>query len=451
MSEQQININQADEQHLAHLPGISEKLAGRIIAYREEKGDFEDVAGLAAVPGISKRMVRNMGDRVTVTNVTNATSPEDTAPEEDGQLATAVTPSSEIPPVTIPDASQGEDTPDNGAEPAVIESEAPEPEIAASEPDSETNNELPDQTDGENGQVEVIPVAAAAPETADLPTDEPATEPESIKTADLPPDEPATEPEPVPMIPQPTATQPPNEVAQPQPEPATAVPEAAPPAQRQRSSMIGSITAAVFGAILGTALTLSILFGFNETLQYASSSQADELQRQMETELETIQAEQSQLQSNLEALTAELNDLTTSQTSLSETAVETQMEVESLQSQANELQTRAEELNEQIETIAESSENFEAFLTGLRDLVFNVAGTPEPTPTSTPESLEPEPTRVIIIPTDIPTATPEQAATRHTKANRHPNWAAHANDIVPTIILSLAYFKNLQIFEECHL
>ncbi|NJN55551.1 MAG: helix-hairpin-helix domain-containing protein, partial [Anaerolineae bacterium] len=50
-----ININEADEQTLATLPGISMKLAQRIVAYREEQGAFGEVQELTAVSGISSR------------------------------------------------------------------------------------------------------------------------------------------------------------------------------------------------------------------------------------------------------------------------------------------------------------------------------------------------------------------------------------------------------------
>lgn len=67
MSDKRININEADENSLVQLPGIAQALATRIVEYRENIHPFEDIEDLAAVPGISKRMVRNFADKITVT------------------------------------------------------------------------------------------------------------------------------------------------------------------------------------------------------------------------------------------------------------------------------------------------------------------------------------------------------------------------------------------------
>ena len=47
-----VNINTADAQELMTLTGIGEKLAGRIIDYREENGAFEKPQDITLVPGI---------------------------------------------------------------------------------------------------------------------------------------------------------------------------------------------------------------------------------------------------------------------------------------------------------------------------------------------------------------------------------------------------------------
>lgn len=49
---QPVNINTADASELMTLSGIGEKLAGRIIAYREENGAFERPQDITLVPGI---------------------------------------------------------------------------------------------------------------------------------------------------------------------------------------------------------------------------------------------------------------------------------------------------------------------------------------------------------------------------------------------------------------
>lgn len=47
-----VNINTAGAQELMTLSGIGEKLAGRIIDYREENGAFERPQDITLVPGI---------------------------------------------------------------------------------------------------------------------------------------------------------------------------------------------------------------------------------------------------------------------------------------------------------------------------------------------------------------------------------------------------------------
>ncbi len=47
-----VNINTAGAEELMKLTGIGEKLAARIIAYREENGAFEQPQDITLVPGI---------------------------------------------------------------------------------------------------------------------------------------------------------------------------------------------------------------------------------------------------------------------------------------------------------------------------------------------------------------------------------------------------------------
>ena len=68
MAEEQtlININLAQAEVLARLPGIGEHLAARIVAHRETVGPFREVMGLTAVSGISERMVQEFANQITV-------------------------------------------------------------------------------------------------------------------------------------------------------------------------------------------------------------------------------------------------------------------------------------------------------------------------------------------------------------------------------------------------
>ena len=81
MSDVKIDINQAEIETLMTLPGIAEKLAARIVVYRETVHPFEEIIELAAVPGISERMVRAVEDRLTLESSPEAEAeePEDAA------------------------------------------------------------------------------------------------------------------------------------------------------------------------------------------------------------------------------------------------------------------------------------------------------------------------------------------------------------------------------------
>ncbi len=61
-----ININTADKQQLMELDGVGEKLAERIIEYRERKGSFKKAKDINKVPGISERIFEDNKDMITV-------------------------------------------------------------------------------------------------------------------------------------------------------------------------------------------------------------------------------------------------------------------------------------------------------------------------------------------------------------------------------------------------
>ncbi len=61
-----ININEASQAELALLPGIGESLAGRIIEYRTEHGDFARVEDIMKVSGIGEKIFSGLQDYITV-------------------------------------------------------------------------------------------------------------------------------------------------------------------------------------------------------------------------------------------------------------------------------------------------------------------------------------------------------------------------------------------------
>ena len=61
-----VNINTADAEVLATLPGIGPKRASAIVAYREENGPFPVVEALTDVPGIGEATLEGCIDLITV-------------------------------------------------------------------------------------------------------------------------------------------------------------------------------------------------------------------------------------------------------------------------------------------------------------------------------------------------------------------------------------------------
>ncbi|GJQ30719.1 MAG: hypothetical protein HBSAPP03_26030 [Phycisphaerae bacterium] len=61
-----INLNTATQAELELLPGIGEKSAQRIIAYRAAKGRFMSIADLDKVEGIGPKILARLAPLVTV-------------------------------------------------------------------------------------------------------------------------------------------------------------------------------------------------------------------------------------------------------------------------------------------------------------------------------------------------------------------------------------------------
>jgi competence protein ComEA len=59
-----VRINAASASELEHLPGVGPVLAGRILAFRQDHGPFEEVEDLLDVPGIGESKLAAMRDSV---------------------------------------------------------------------------------------------------------------------------------------------------------------------------------------------------------------------------------------------------------------------------------------------------------------------------------------------------------------------------------------------------
>jgi len=66
IKELQIDLNKADRKSLESLPGIGEKLAGRIIDYRRQNLKFKHSRELKMIKGITRSRYDSIKDLVTV-------------------------------------------------------------------------------------------------------------------------------------------------------------------------------------------------------------------------------------------------------------------------------------------------------------------------------------------------------------------------------------------------
>lgn len=68
-----VNINTADATQIALLPGIGQKTAERIIAWREEHGGFQKPTDLMQVKGVGDRTFERLSPYVVVEGKTTLT------------------------------------------------------------------------------------------------------------------------------------------------------------------------------------------------------------------------------------------------------------------------------------------------------------------------------------------------------------------------------------------
>ena len=61
-----VNINKASASELVELPKVGEKVAERIVQYRQEHGEFKQVEDLKAVQGIGDKVFESLRPLITV-------------------------------------------------------------------------------------------------------------------------------------------------------------------------------------------------------------------------------------------------------------------------------------------------------------------------------------------------------------------------------------------------
>lgn len=373
-----INLNTADVTQLTRLTGIGPNLAAKIIEYRTTVHPFEEVIELAAVPGISERMVRQFEADVTVgTEVASETwapmEVTESTVDEHEEVESGVTAVDE----EIETAS------------ALVEA------VGFRQPSSETE-----------ADAELSAESDVEAETAELHTT--IVEPESELVEEAEPLIPTVED----IIEEQTMS---NDPAEPPTQP---VQNQAVDAISQRRGCIFILIGALTGAILGSVLTLALISALNNgSLQFARAD------RQLQNQLEAAESEVNNLLSTVEAVQSDVGtvssqteDVAAGQSVLSTALDEAELSlsgvestVESAQEEIDLLAETAVELEERLDTVAESAETFDAFLDGMRALLNELPGG-EPTATATP-TVTPTPSEPTRTPFSVDTVTPRPTRT----------------------------------------
>jgi competence ComEA-like helix-hairpin-helix protein len=206
-------------------------------------------------------------------------------------------------------------------------------------------------------------------------------------------EEPAKAEEPPPREPPP-----PREVP-PEVRPPAVAPSPAPSAWRGGFTWLAA--ASLIGAVMGAILALLVIGGINGTLDLNQRAAVVELRAEADRlgrEAGALQTDLDGLRERLDALeglTGRLDDVERDVKDLDSGLAEAQTDIVALN-------VRAEALSEDIATVRAAADRFNAFLDGLRDLLFEFQGAP---PTPTPVLSEDEG------PTATPTATPRPTRT----------------------------------------
>jgi competence ComEA-like helix-hairpin-helix protein len=380
MTDAKIDINQASEETLAALPGVGRSKAQRIIQYRETTRPFTDIMELAAVRGISERMVRRFADLITVEATIPAEAQLVALPQEEADVAKHAE-VDEAATTADPDA-------DTGPLPLI-------PAIADEEAAAETPLMAAVRQEAEAEEVDepAVVEASAVAEAEEIDEVETAVFTESDTadedTAPLP-DAPVRE--------------------RPTPSPAAAA-AAANQEAAQRRGRRAALFGAIGGAIGGVLLTLLVLYLINGSLNYAQANAA------LRQELIYTQATQEALAGELTALTSAVDtdlgtvnerlDTADSRLDQTDTAVNNlDSGLSQAQTDINSLYDTSEALDERLTGVAAAADTFNTFLNGLRDLLFDLQGPPAPvTPTATLTPTLP------LTPTLTPTVTPTPIVT----------------------------------------
>ena len=375
-----VNINTASLESLRDdVLGIGPVLAGRIVSYREEHGPFAGLAELINVPGIGPRLLQRIAGQLVVG--------EDLAPSAEAPvLGDALGGEGEMPIEDVAQPSEEALQPQLTPSQSVVEEEAVEeegpaasaesPQAGASASEAESGgpqaaSELP-QEEQLAAQVLLREDTAESAAAHDIPTLAPggpgAAEP-GMKQGELPGGEQGSPPS------------------------AGIAPPASAPAQpaRSRGPVWREVVLVLLGGLLGALLSLAVVLACSGTLDLAPQKEVSALSRNlgtMRSDQEMAWQRINELSQRVVRLEGEVEQLGV----LRQRVAGLEKELEAVRSDTNrlaadfaalrsEVRERLESLDRRIsemegalQRVQERVKRFDAFLTGLRDLLNGIEG-----------------------------------------------------------------------------
>ena len=399
MSEK-IDINTANAETLATISGVGPALAARIIEYRETVHPFEEVIELAAVPGISEKMVRNFeAELVVKTAVPQKQEEPEEIPLLEAPAAMGLLEAPEQPEAFL--SAELPDTPPVGEEILIADTD----EVA--------------EFANEEAEADEIALVAEAPGSPVARFEE--SEVREERTAVPPTNTPDTAAD--------------TFAASPTRSAAASASGQTPPnweARAQRRGCLNTLLGATFGAILGAVLTLAILVALNRgTINYAATD--NQIQQQLNTEIISRTTELNQLSTRVSLMaTTEAEASQTLQTDFADAQETLSEDLANNEEMLDNLMVRADELEQRLQDVAGAADTFNDFLAGLQLLLDDLEGSlPTPTPAAVEVTVSPIPTSVtpdveFPTPTSVdstsvaPTRTPQPTATSFTFPTNTP-------------------------------
>lgn len=293
-----VDINAASAETLRdQVLGIGQTLAERIVAFREEHGEFSSIDGLTEVSGIGPRLLQRIDTQITITTVDREEEATDVVPpgEDEQALAAAAELSDDEPLEAVPQEAPGSsddaiaETDEGITSPlAALEAVALlQAAEALREDDGGDDASLSPPEPAVEAEAEVEAEEAPDPGT---PMGEALEEPIEMEELSVPVDEVQIAPMEAPVA-----------SAAPEPTPAQIEPQVV----VVRPKFLNNLLLVLLGGLLGVALTLGVAIIWSGTVDFAPRAEVDALSRN----LSTMQSNQELAWERIDVLTLRGDEL----------------------------------------------------------------------------------------------------------------------------------------------